>query len=96
MSLSRPPIFEIRERKPESSKLSLPGVSPSRPPSPPVRAPHGHHQGVHHRLANPTPSATRGTELPFAVEGRSKFRFSPDQTGNPLRPKASPWVGSGA
>ncbi|KAL4385477.1 hypothetical protein GQ457_15G026000 [Hibiscus cannabinus] len=23
-------------------------------------------------------------------------RFSPDQAGNPLRPKASPWVGSGA
>ncbi|KAL4310873.1 hypothetical protein GQ457_01G013320 [Hibiscus cannabinus] len=23
-------------------------------------------------------------------------RFSPDQTGNPLRPKVFPWVGSGA
>ncbi|KAL4273694.1 hypothetical protein GQ457_13G017100 [Hibiscus cannabinus] len=39
------------------------------------------------------PSSSRSTQPRESVITEDSCRFSPDQTGNPLRPKAFPWVG---
>ncbi|KAL4291493.1 hypothetical protein GQ457_14G012520 [Hibiscus cannabinus] len=38
------------------------------------------------------PNSSRSTQPRESVITEDSCKFSPDQTGNPLRPKASPWT----
>ncbi|KAL4290854.1 hypothetical protein GQ457_14G018360 [Hibiscus cannabinus] len=64
----------------------------------PISKPYDLIEGSVDRRHRPSaqPSSSRSTQPHESVIIEDSCRFSPDQTGNPLRPKAFPWVGSGA
>ncbi|KAL4346848.1 hypothetical protein GQ457_17G008180 [Hibiscus cannabinus] len=89
-----PPCGQPPTNRPEPSQ-SRTGLPSKTRPKP---SPYGLIEGSVDRRDRPSaqPSSFLSTQPRESVITEDSCSFSPDQTGNPLRPKASPWVGSSA
>ncbi|KAL4280289.1 hypothetical protein GQ457_03G014750 [Hibiscus cannabinus] len=90
----RPPCGQPPTNRPEpsQSRIGLPSQTRPKP------SPYDLIEGSVDRRDRPStqPSSSRSTQSCESVITEDSCRFSPDHTGNPLRPKASPWLGSSA